>query len=693
METKGFAALDAFRILAAVLVVAIHTSPLTGVSPEADFLLTRAVARVAVPFFLMVTGYFLARRDWRDGRRMIKKLAVLYLASAALYLPLNLYNGGYPPLEWLRRILIDGTFYHLWYFPAAILGIAVACLLRRLGKRGALAAALALYLAGLLGDSYWGLAGQLPILKTVYDGIFSVTSYTRNGLFYAPLFLLLGGWGLRLPRRMAAAGFGLSFLALGLEAWTLHTLHWQRHDSMYVLLPVTMVFLFALLLSCNRGQRPVLRRVSVLMYVLHPWCIILVRGGAKAVGLTELLVDNALIHFIVVLALSALLSLALARVSLPRLPKPTGRAWREIDLDAFVHNAAVLQTCLGARCRLMAVVKAEAYGHGDVLCARALQRNGVRDFAVAALSEAVALRKAGIRGTILVLGYTPPGEARTLRFWRITQTVVDEDHAAALAAQRIPVHVHLALDTGMHRLGIPAERLGAVKRIMGDRYLKVDGVFSHLCVSDSLTPEDAAYTQAQAALFYETVEKLRAAGLNPGKVHLQASYGALNLPEQPCDLGRMGIALYGVYSDGAPTARHPDLRPVLALRARIASVRTLEPGISAGYGLSFTAQRPTRLAVAAIGYADGLPRDWAACGGRMLVHGQYAPVVGRLCMDQTLLDVTGIPDVCQGDVVTVIGRDGGACIPAEEVAVQCGTITNELLSRLGGRLPTVPVGK
>ena len=695
MQRENFAALDWFRIAAAVLVVANHTSPLLGLSAEADFLLTRVLARLAVPFFLMVTGYFLAAGGWRGAGKTVKKLLFYDLLATALYLPLSASLIGWDWAEWLRRLLIDGTLYHLWYFPAAILGIGVVCALRRLGTAGALTAAGALYVLGLMGDSYWGLTAQLPALDEFYDHVvFALTDYTRNGLFYAPLFLLLGGAGFRMRRGPSALCFAAALAAMAAEAWTLRGLGWQKHDSMYILLPLTMLFLFSLLLSADRGQHPALRRVSLLIYILHPWCIVLVRGAAEAVGARPLLVECAPVHFLAVLAMSVLLALLLAALPLPQKCAPTARAWREIDLEALRRNAAALQSCLGRRCRLMAVVKAQAYGHGGVLCARALQKAGVRAFAVATLSEAVQLRKAGIRGIILILGYTPPTQARALRFWRLTQTVVDARHAAALERMCVPLHIHIAVDTGMHRLGVDAEDLEALRRIYQSRYLKVDGIFSHLCVSDSLEEADVRYTALQAGRFYAAVDDLRRSlDCGVGKIHLQASYGALNLPPQPCDYGRMGIALYGVYSDDAPVRREVDLRPVLSLRARIASVRTLPAGESAGYGLAFTAARPTRLAVAAIGYADGLPRDWPERGGGALLHGVFVPAVGRLCMDQMLLDVTDVPGARQGDVITLLGRDGDACIRAESVARQCGTISNELLSRLGQRLPVVPRGR
>ena len=163
----------------------------------------------------------------------------------------------------------------------------------------------------------------------------------------------------------------------------------------------------------------------------------------------------------------------------------------------------------------------------------------------------------------------------------------------------------------------------------------------------------------------------------------------LNLPPQPCGYARAGIALYGVYSDLSPTQRRLPLKPVLSLRARVASVRTLQPGQGAGYGLAFQARRETRLAVVTIGYADGLPRNLSQKGGRVLIRGAFCPMAGRMCMDQMLVDVTGLPEAAPGDVVTLIGRDGSNELRAEELAVRCGTITNELLSRLGARLERV----
>lgn len=367
------------------------------------------------------------------------------------------------------------------------------------------------------------------------------------------------------------------------------------------------------------------------------------------------------------------------------------RAWREIDLAALAHNVQALKPYLAPGQELMAVVKADAYGHGAVQTAQFLERRGVPAFAVACLSEGIALRQAGVRGDILILGYTPPEEAGGLAQWDLIQTVADEAHGLALAAQGVPLRVHIALDTGMHRLGVPADDHRALCRLFSAKDLRVEGVFSHLCVSDSLEAGDAAYTRGQLDAFYSTVDWLREAGYDPGAIHIQSSYGLLNLPAQPCRYARAGILLYGVPSDRASAANWPDLRPVLSLRARVASVRTLAAGESAGYGLDFHADRETRLAVVTIGYGDGLPRALAQSGGQVLIGGQRCPMVGRMCMDQLLVDVTDAQAVFSGDTATMIGKDGSEEIGAVDIAEQCGTITNELLSRLGLRLPAVPV--
>ena len=256
-KPRNYGGLDAFKVIAALLVVAIHTSPLASYSAAGDFFLTRCLARVAVPFFFMVTGHFVlgpvleGQRAFAPVGRQIKKILLLYLIAVVLYLPIGWYAGHYQalgPLDVVRLLVFDGTFYHLWYFPACALGLLVVyALARALPGRGLWAAVSILYLLALLGDSYYGLTAQLPALAAVYDGGFHLFSYTRNGLFMAPLFLLLGA---RLGRRgpaplpgLAGVGLALSLALMTGEGFLLRHFQFQRHDSMYLLLPLVMVFL------------------------------------------------------------------------------------------------------------------------------------------------------------------------------------------------------------------------------------------------------------------------------------------------------------------------------------------------------------------------------------------------------------------------------------------------------------------
>ncbi len=685
---KQFPAIDYFRLIASVFVIAIHTGPLSSYWNAGNFWITRVLGRLAVPFFFMTTGYFLAQKQWRNGKSLWKKFLILYVISSLIYLPCNLYLGNFHSASTLQAIFFDGTFYHLWYFPAVLLGIPLSIQLSKLGLRAALPIAAVLYLIGLGGDSYWGGTSQTSSLTCFYHVLFNFFTYTRNGLFFAPLFLLLGAWGWSRSVRWSSAGFLVCLLGMTCEASFLHTLGYPRHDSMYLFLPLCMLCLFSLLLRANSGEQVRIRKATVWIYILHPGCILLIRAVAKYWNLQSLMVENSLLYFFLTCALSFLLSFLIILRPWPA-PCPTQRAWKEINLPALCHNAFVLQAQLHPQCQLMAVLKADAYGHGMVPIARALQKSGIQAFAVACLKEAIALRKAGIRGTILILGYTPASQARELARWKITQSLVDESHALLLSAQKHKIHVHLALDTGMHRLGVPAEAYEAISRIYTLPNLQVDGIFTHLCAVESKKTDHIVYTQKQIDAFFCTIEKLRTNGIHPGKIHFQASYGILNLPAYPTQYARAGIALYGIYSNSEPVQKKLDLWPVLSLKARISTVRTLNPGEFAGYGCEFQAQAPTTLAVATIGYADGLPRNFSKTGNYVLLHGQRANVIGQLCMDQMLLDVTGINQVVPGDIITIVGRDAGRMICAETVAEKCGTITNELFSRLGNRLDTV----
>lgn len=737
MNEKTYGALDRFRLIAAALVVAIHTSPLTGLSADADFFFTRILARIAVPFFFMVTGQFTAAdclepceqrhhalspvNYFRVIWQKTKKITALYGLSILLYLPLGVYAGHYEqlsPAELARMLLFDGTFYHLWYFPACILGLALLELLSCFLRPALLApGVILLYVLGLLGDSYYGFAANVPLLRECYGLLFETSSQTRNGIFFAPLFLFLGAWlgqcAEKLKLKITLPLFIISFGLMTWEAFTLRSLDVQRHDSMYLMLVPVMIFLYCLLLGlpCPVSKRA--RSVSAAVYVLHPAVIVAVRLLGRLLHLTDLLVDNALIHYLVVLTLSFSAAGILAFSGNPAKAHrsgraadcPRSRAWIELDRKALAENVAFLKSRLPEGCRLMGAVKANAYGHGSVPIARELNRLGVRAFCVADVREGVELRKHFIRGEILVLGYTHPRQFSLLRRYRLTQTVLDYPYALALNQYGHALRVHLAIDTGMHRLGVPADNLKEIYRIWQLPHLTIEGMFTHLCACDVMQEREIQFTRRQISTFYQLADTLAEIGCNIPKLHIRSSYGILNEAAQPEGIpgkkekqrtqehyARAGIALYGLLSTREDTEEHSDsLRPVLSLKARVASVRPLHAGESAGYGMAFVAEHEMKIAAIAIGYGDGLPRALSGGGTEVLIAGHRAPVIGRICMDQTLIDVTEIPHVKSGDVAVLIGTSGTQSISAAEMAERAGTISNEILSRLGSRLRRIVV--
>lgn len=769
-ERREYGGLDWFRVIAAALVVAIHTSPLLGIGEAADFFLTRVLARVAVPFFLMVTGQFVVARLWRseEGARRylmkyVRKMLLLYVVFIILYLPVGIYAGnykGFTLLDWIRNLLFDGTFYHLWYFPACIMGVFIVYGLRKiLSARQVLAVSIVLYVFGLLGDSYYGVVEAVPILKTIYEGIFAVSSHTRNGVFMAPIFLTLGamlGTNFALPARrrsktreaeMRLLLWGMlatMFLLMTAEAFLLRQFKMQRHDSMYLFLIPVMICLYQVLMQWDVKAKPEVRDFALWVYALHPGVIVAVRGMAKVLKLTKLLVENNLVHYLAVLVLSfaaaALISVILPAVrafaegflergeeereevrgsrerkqggeedrgrwerkrgrrremgmsTAERQNEPCDRAWIELDREALEQNVKFLRSRLPKQCRLMPAIKADAYGHGAVLLGRELNKLGVDAFCVACIDEGIELRQAQIKGEILILGYTHPSRFAMLGKYHLTQTVVDYDYARKLNRFGKPLHVHVAVDTGMHRLGERSENIERICSIYGMKNLIIDGIFSHLCVADVVGAQEQIYTRWQAEGFEHVLKELKKRGCRCRGVHLLSSYGVMNYPQFAGDYARVGIALYGLLSTEEDTDEWAGkLHPVLSLKARVASVREIYEGEYAGYGMQFEAVGDTPVATVSIGYADGVPRGLSNGRGAALVHGKRVPIIGRICMDQLLLDVSGVPDITAGDEVVLIGTSGREQITAGEVAARCGTITNEILSRMGARITRILV--
>ncbi|MCI8634694.1 MAG: serine racemase VanT catalytic subunit [Eubacterium sp.] len=368
-----------------------------------------------------------------------------------------------------------------------------------------------------------------------------------------------------------------------------------------------------------------------------------------------------------------------------------GRAWIELNMENLLCNVKQLQALLPAHCAIMPAVKANAYGHGARLISQALQETGIRNFCVASVSEAIELRNAGIDGQILVLCYTTPYQFSDLVEYDLIQTVVDYSYARQLNSYGKPMCVHVGIDTGMHRLGEPSSNMETIRSIWNLKNLKITGVFSHLCVSDGTTETERDYTLAQIQKFQSVIRFLHQNGIYGFKQHLQGSYGVLNYPHLSFDYARIGIALYGAYSSpGDKTIAQVNLKPVLALKARIECVKPLHTGESVGYGLDYTAVKEMKIAAVSIGYADGIPRGLSN-RGYVLINGQKADIIGRICMDQLLIDVSEISSAAAGDEVVLIGKCKEQEITAGDFAERAGTISNEILSRLGKRLERVAV--
>lgn len=703
-EKRAYTGIDLFRIIAAILVIAIHTSPLLLFGETADFILTGVIARVAVPFFFMTSGFFLISTGNCAKRvcNFVKNTAIIYGIAIALYIPVNIYNNYFSMENLLPNILkdiiFDGTLYHLWYLPAAIIGVIFAWLLvRKCGLLTAFTVTAVLYVVGLFGDSYYGIIKNVPLLEGFYGAIFELSDYTRNGVFFAPIFFVLGGLvgtkKVSLSLKNSLIGFGITLPLMLAEGLLLRNLGVQRHDSFYIMLIPCIVFLFSALTSARGHRVPHLSTIALTMYIIHPMIIVVVRLVAKLIGLQKLLIENSIIHFLAVVIVSIVFSIGFVWVKIKlkigvktNVDITTDRAWVELNLDNLRHNALTLQRAMPKGCQLMAVIKSEGYGHGSKAVSTCLNEIGVTAFAVATIDEGIKLRQYGIKGEVLILGYTDPKRAKQLHKNALIQTLIDYDYATKLSQQGYPIKVHIKIDTGMHRLGFEADNIRKIAEIFEWDKFKICGIYTHLGSSSSHNTEDIEFTHMQICTFYDTLESLEKIGVALPKAHIQSSYGLLNYPELECNYARIGIALYGACANVDSVNLQLYLRPVLSLKARVGLIREVENGQYIGYDRQFLTNRNTRIAILPIGYADGFPRILSCGRGKVLLHGCTVPIIGKVCMDQLVIDVTDISDVNVGDIATLIGKDGQAEISATEVAENADTITNELLSRMGGRL-------
>lgn len=359
----------------------------------------------------------------------------------------------------------------------------------------------------------------------------------------------------------------------------------------------------------------------------------------------------------------------------------------EIDLNALRHNYAAARRQAGPGRALLAVVKADAYGHGASRVAPVLEAAGVDLFGVAIVEEGVELRAAGIRRPILVLGGIFPGQEEDLFRHQLTPTIFDLDLARRLnalaAAKGEVLPYHLKLDTGMGRIGFRPDELPTVLTTLVElSFLKLDGVSSHLALADE--PEHP-FTGEQLARFRAALATVRAAGLSPRHVHISNSAALFSRDIPECNLVRPGIVLYGGLPSAAFAGRI-DLQPVMSFRSRIAQLKTVPGGTGISYGHRFVAPGQTLIAAVPVGYADGYSRHLTG-KGEVLVRGRRVPVTGTICMDWTMLDVSAIPGVAVGDEVTLLGRDHDDVISGEEWAEKAGTITYEVFCQVSKRVP------
>lgn len=364
----------------------------------------------------------------------------------------------------------------------------------------------------------------------------------------------------------------------------------------------------------------------------------------------------------------------------------------EVDLDAVAHNAQAIKAHIGPHVHLIAVVKANAYGHGMVEVARTALQHGASWLAVGRVDEGIALRDAGITAPILVMGYTLPGDIEDAVVRALTLTVADlaSVEAVSTLARRLGriIPVHIKVDTGMGRFGVlPDEVLPFVTSVSALSGVRIEGLFTHFAVADLA---DKEYTWHQFRVFQRVRVRLEAAQYQIPVYHVANSAAMLDLPEMHLDAVRVGIALYGLPPSGEVATTVP-LRPALSLKSHVARVRTLPAGSSISYGRTYITQRDTPVALVPVGYGDGYHRVLSN-RGMVLINGRRAPIVGRICMDQFVVDISQVEPVELNSEVVLIGRQGDERITAEEVATWAETINYEIVTGLSPRVPRLYVG-
>ncbi|MBE6799128.1 MAG: alanine racemase [Ruminococcaceae bacterium] len=370
------------------------------------------------------------------------------------------------------------------------------------------------------------------------------------------------------------------------------------------------------------------------------------------------------------------------------------RAWAEIDLDNALYNLNNIKTMANGR-HIMAVVKADAYGHGANVLARLYEDNDVSCFAVSNINEAIKLRKFGIKGDILVLGFTPTSYINQLYAFNITQAVYCLEYAEQLSSaaydNSFVIKVHLKIDTGMGRIGFDlsdnADFQKNIKKTLSLPGLTCEGIFTHFSSADSEDADDIAFSNSQYSLFAKTVEDLESDGVTFKYIHCCNSAASALRSFDEGNLIRPGIILYGLSpADGLKIGY--EQKHVMSVKSAVSMVKRVKKGQPISYGRTYKTNSERIIATVPLGYADGYPRALSNCG-KVIVNGQFAPIVGRICMDQMMIDVTDIKNVKIGTVVTVIGEADGLSITFDELAKICNTISYELMCNISIRMPRV----
>jgi len=373
------------------------------------------------------------------------------------------------------------------------------------------------------------------------------------------------------------------------------------------------------------------------------------------------------------------------------------RTWAEIDLDALDYNIKNIKAAVRNGHKIMGVVKADAYGHGDGYVARKLAESGFAWFGISNIEEGISLRNEGITQPILVLGYTAVECAGLMAEHKITQAIVSLEYAELLqkkaAELGVVVDVHIKLDTGMTRVGFQCDEddfdasVDGIVAVSKMPNIHITGIFTHFAVADTYTGNCPDYTEMQFARYMKMVEACKAKGVDVGICHCANSATTISYPEKHLDMVRSGVITYGMLPSGECSGRI-DIKPIMTVKTSVALVKHIKAGTQVSYGLTYTADKDRILATVPIGYADGYNR-LLSNKARMLVNGEYAPVIGRVCMDQLMLDVTDIPGVKIGDEVVVLGRQGEKEIPVEELAGIIGTINYEVTCGISKRVPRI----